>query len=123
MRYFFHPKGLCDAIMNWNDLWMTFYEDLKNRMAMQPFNRELSDLCSEVSSWIEEQNLTASHETRLVQDFAQPIKIRLRDKAVTFVATSLTFAAPLSTALQGLTLETFYPKDSASNKEYQKLIL
>ena len=123
LRYLFHPKGICNAIVNWHELWITFYEDLKRRMAMQPFNKELSDLYGEVSSWIEEQELEASHEQRRTLNFAQPIKIRIRDKVVTFVATSLTFAAPLSTALQGLTLETFYPKDAGSNKEFQNLIL
>lgn len=123
MRYLFHPKGLCNSIVNWDDLWMTFYEDLKNKMAMQPFNEELSSLCSEISSWIAAQNLPTSADIQRPQDFAQPIKIHLRNKTITFVATSLTFAAPLSTALQGLTLETFYPKDCENTKEYQKLVL
>lgn len=122
MRFLFHPRGLCKAIANWDALWPIFFDEVKRQRAMQPHNRQLGALVDEILGWTKDSRIKAGDAFQGTEHFALPITFHIAGRTLTFVSTGLTFAAPLSATLQGLVLETFYPKDSDSDREVRRLL-
>jgi transcriptional regulator with XRE-family HTH domain len=119
MHAVFHPKGLRQFIVNWNEFAGQMIQILHREVAQA--SRVSAQLLDEIMTY---PGLPA--EWRLPRDPAgsspvMTMQLRKGDLRLAFFSTFTTLAMPTDAALQKLKIECFYPADSATAEKAREL--
>jgi transcriptional regulator with XRE-family HTH domain len=121
MHVVFHPKGLRQFIVNWDEFAGHLIQVLHREVAQG--GRAAAQLLDEIMSY---PGLLA--EWRFPRDSAasspvMTMQLRKGDLRLAFFSTFTTLAMPTDAALQKLKIECFYPADSATAEKARELAL
>ena len=121
MHVVFHPKGLRQFIVNWNEFAGQMIQILYREVAQG--SRVAAQLLDEIMTY---PGLPA--EWKLPRDpvGSSPVmtmQLRKGDLRLAFFSTFTTLAMPTDAALQKLKIECFYPADSATAEKARELAL
>jgi transcriptional regulator with XRE-family HTH domain len=121
MHVVFHPKGLRQFIVNWDEFAGQMIQILHREVAQA--SRVSAQLLDEIMTY---PGLPA--EWRLPRNPAgsppvMTMQLRKGDLCLAFFSTFTTLAMPTDAALQKLKIECFYPADSATAEKARKLAL
>jgi transcriptional regulator with XRE-family HTH domain len=119
MHVVFHPKGLRQFIMNWDEFAGQMIQILHREVAQG--GRVAAQLLDEImvypglpAEWRLPRNPAGSSPVMTMQ-------LRKGDFRLAFFSTFTTLAMPTDAALQKLKIECFYPADSATAEKARKL--
>jgi transcriptional regulator with XRE-family HTH domain len=121
MHVVFHPKGLRQFIMNWDEFAGQMIQILHREVAQG--GRVAAQLLDEImvypglpAEWRLPRNPAGSSPVMTMQ-------LRKGDFRLAFFSTFTTLAMPTDAALQKLKIECFYPADSATAEKARELAL
>jgi hypothetical protein len=121
MHVVFHPKGLRQFIVNWDEFAGRMIQILHREVAQG--SRVASQLLDEImgypglpSEWKLPRHPAASSPVMTMQ-------LRKGELRLSFFSTFTTLAMPTDAALQKLKIECFYPADSATAEKARELAL
>ncbi len=121
MHVVFHPKGLRQFIVNWDDFAGQMIQILHREVAQG--SRIAAQLFDEImaypglpSEWRLPRNPAGSSPVMTMQ-------LRKGDLRLAFFSTFTTLAMPTDAALQQLKIECFYPADGATAEKSRELAL
>jgi transcriptional regulator with XRE-family HTH domain len=121
MHVVFHPKGLRQFIVNWDEFAGQMIQILHREVAQG--SRVAAQLLDEImtypglpAEWRIPRNPAASSPVMTMQ-------LRKDDFRLAFFSTFTTLAMPTDAALQKLKIECFYPADSATAEKARELAL
>jgi transcriptional regulator with XRE-family HTH domain len=121
MHAVFHPKGLRQFIVNWNEFAGQMIQILHREVAQA--SRVSAQLLDEImtypdlpTEWRFPRNPAGSSPVMTMQ-------LRKGDLRLAFFSTFTTLAMPTDAALQKLKIECFYPADSATVEKARELAL
>jgi len=119
MHVVFHPKGLRQFIVNWDDFAGQMIQILHREVAQG--SRVAAQLLDEITAY---PGLPA--EWRLPRDPAgtspvMTMQLRKDELRLAFFSTFTTLAMPTDAALQKLKIECFYPADEATAEKAREL--
>jgi transcriptional regulator with XRE-family HTH domain len=121
MHVVFHPKGLRQFIVNWDEFAGQMIQILHREVAQG--SRVAAQLLEEVmlypglsAEWRLPRNPAGSSPVMTMQ-------LRKGDYRLAFFSTFTTLAMPTDAALQKLKIECFYPADDATAEEARQLAL
>ena len=120
MHVVFHPGGLRQFIVNWEEFAGQMIQILHREVA-QGGGRVASQLLDEIMAY---PGLPA--EWRLPRTASSPVmtmQLRKGDFRLAFFSTLTTLAMPTDAALQKLKIECFYPVDDATAEKARELAL
>jgi transcriptional regulator with XRE-family HTH domain len=119
MHAVFHPRGLRQFIVNWNEFAGQMIQILHREVAQA--SRVSAQLLDEImtypdlpAEWRFPRNPTGSSPVMTMQ-------LRKGDLRLAFFSTFTTLAMPTDAALQKLKIECFYPADSATAEKAREL--
>ena len=120
MHVVFHPKGLRQFIVNWEEFAGSLIQILHREVA-QSGNSAAAQLRDEIftypglpSGWKVPHG--PSHDSPVL-----PMRLRKDDLDLAFFSTLTTFAMPRDVALQQLKIECFYPADAKTAEVARQL--
>jgi transcriptional regulator with XRE-family HTH domain len=121
MHVVFHPKGLRQFIVNWDEFAGQMIQILHREVAQG--SRVAAQLLDEIMTY---PGLPA--EWRIPRDPAgsspvMTMQLRKGDLRLAFFSTFTTLAMPTDAALQKLKIECFYPADNATAEKARELAL
>ena len=119
MHTVFHPKGLRQFIVNWQEFAGQMIQILHREVAQA--SRVSAQLLDEIMSY---PGLPAEWRLPSHQAHASPVmtmQLRKGDLRLSFFSTFTTLAMPTDAALQKLKIECFYPADSATAEKAREL--
>ena len=119
MHVVFHPKGLRQFIVNWDEFAGQMIQILHREVAQG--GRVAAQLLDEIMAY---PGLPA--EWRLPRAASSPVmtmQLRKGDYRLAFFSTWTTLAMPTDAALQKLKIECFYPADGATAEQARELAL
>lgn len=118
MHVVFHPKGLRQFIVNWNEFASHLIQILHREVAQN--GRVAVELLSEIvaypdlpEDWKRPNRVSAP---------VMPMHLRKGDLDLSFFTTFTSLAMPTDAALQKMKIECFYPADSATEAKARKLV-
>jgi MmyB-like transcription regulator ligand binding domain len=121
MHVVFHPKGLRQFIVNWDEFAGQMIQILHREVAQG--GRVAAQLLDEImaypglsAEWRVPRNPAASSPVMTMQ-------LRKGDLRLSFFSTFTTLAMPTDAALQKLKIECFYPADSVTAAKARELAL
>jgi hypothetical protein len=121
MHVVFHPKGLRQFIMNWDEFAGRMIQVLHREVAQG--SRVAAQLLDEImaypglpTEWRFPRNPAGSSPVMTMQ-------LRKGDLRLVFFSTFTTLAMPTDAVLQQLKIECFYPADSATAEKARELAL
>jgi hypothetical protein len=121
LRLLFHPQGVKNHITNWTDVSPYLVQAVRRKSALHPNARQLATLVAEIEDWSGRATVTRNQRDVPPGDFALPMTFRIGGQRISLVTTMLSFAAPFATAVESLTIETFYPADEQSRTALEAL--
>jgi transcriptional regulator with XRE-family HTH domain len=120
MHVVFHPKGLRQFIINWDEFAGQMIQILHREMAGA--SRVSARLLEEIMSY---PGLPAEWRFPCNPAGSSPVMMKLRkgELHLALFSTFTTLAMPTDAALQKLKIECFYPADSATEKKARELAI
>jgi transcriptional regulator with XRE-family HTH domain len=120
MHVVFHPKGLRQFIVNWDEFAGQMIQILHREVALG--SRIAAQLLDEIMTY---PGLSAEWRLPRSPVSSSPVIMQLRkgDFRLAFFSTFTTLAMPTDAALQKLKIECFYPADTATAEKARELAL
>jgi transcriptional regulator with XRE-family HTH domain len=120
MHVVYHPKGLRQFIVNWEEFAGSLIQILHREVA-QAGNRAAAELRDEILSYPDLPSLWRSPHGPSSASPVLAMHLRKGDLELAFFTTLTTFAMPRDVALQQLKIECFYPADPKTAEVARRL--
>lgn len=115
MRLTFHPSGLRQYIVNWDEVGATLLGRLRREIAADPAHEQLAALAEELEALA---GPSADWHVPTLESppaILVPLRIRKGELALNLFSTITTLGAPQDITLQGLRIESFFPDDEETD--------
>lgn len=121
LRLLFHPDGLRNHIVNWEQISQHMIKALNRQSLLRPEDKDLHSLIEDISEWVGDLQSIGGAKDPGLKSFALPITYRVGNTRISMITTMLRFSSPFAAAVEGLTIETFYPADEVSQEALNSL--
>lgn len=112
LRLSLHPAGMAPRIVNLGEWRANLLGRVRREVAMTR-DAALTSLYEELEGYPCDQ---PEPEPPGGADIVVPLRIRYRDRELSFLSMSATFGAPLNITVSELAIESFYPADPATTR-------
>lgn len=113
MRLVFHPEGLRPAIVNWEVLGPSLAARVRREADSSPEDKQLTALAEDLTSALDHKPI----EPAPTGDLLVPVHYRRGDLELRLFSTIARIGSPLDITLAELSLELFFPADTASDQQ------
>jgi transcriptional regulator with XRE-family HTH domain len=120
LRLSLHPRGLAPQIANL-DLWRAHILERLRREVEITADKALAELLTELRAYPTSSPLRARAPMDEFSNIALPLQLRHGDAVLSFLSTTTVFGTPVDVTLSELTLETFFPADTATATALQAM--
>ena len=122
LRMVFHPLGAGRWIVNWDEVARNLLGRAERELDPFKDDETAASLLAELRGYAG-TSLRERPSARLSPaDLLLPIHIRTNDIELRIFSTIMTLGTPQDVTLQELRIETFFPADEASEREWRRLI-
>lgn len=122
LRAVFHPDGMRRWIVNWAEVGGHSLDRAERELAHSSSDRRAQQLLDELRGFEPASSVAARAATVRPGDLLLPVHIRKDRLELRLFSTIMTLGTPHDVTLQELRIETLFPADEDSERQWQMLV-
>lgn len=121
LRMVFHPLGARRFIVNWREVARHLWGRAERELGSLSDDPVAVALLAELQGYLEPAGTESEPASLAANDLLLPIHIRTNDFELRLFSTIMTLGTPRDVTLQELRIETFFPADEVSERQWRQL--